>query len=589
MTVIVRYLALLERWEIGIDWALGRTELSDLGDGVWEGRLADGRIAEIVIDAAEPSAMALRRVSAAFGVEAVDEIRSLTDGIASGSVGDVDEAERTVHFPDLSPERPTARPPLPGEAGTVIELPAAPGQPAQIVPAVEPALAVQGPVEVTVETHDTELVVRVRGVEHHDDLWVRISDGETGSLLALTRLRPAPTSTPTDDDSSEAVPGSGEDRATGAVPDVVETSGALTFGLDRNLDELHVSVTDNPLARVPGRVERRANWCDELLAQARSCRFTRPGRSRALAMEALTVAASIGDAERYAAADRARRRAGVVRWGRVGLAALVLALVMWALVGWFTGPDDDGDGDGGADVEVAEQGDPTDVLGEADPDPDDEAAIAFGGPAVYRFDPDPESDPESEPEERVALDFFGSVGVGEVDMVLVGAPTVRFGSDESLLVRFTHTFPSTFSNGVGGGPEEQRDQDARRACMSAVGGNSTADMNSPPNPLLEFLVRFVAVPDPGNPDGPRPGTSLILTPIVIDMEPRMVFSDRAACLGTPMAPLGLTTIARYVRPPLEIDLGVPPTVPPGLWAVELVLSDGTVARVDTPVTIRVTP
>lgn len=600
MTVIVRYLMLLERWEIGIDWAVGRTELTDVGDSVAEGRLSDGRVAEIVIDSVEPSAMALRRVAATFGVEVTDEVRSLTAAVVAGSMGDADEIERTVHFPDLSPERRTARPALPGEAGAVIELPAAPGQPAQIVPAVEPALDVRGPVEVTVEAHDTELVVRVRGVGHLDDLWVRISDGETGSLLAITRLRPAPRSTSTGGDAPFDADGAttGDDvgDTADASPAVVETSGALTFGLDRTLDELHVFVTDNPLARVPGRVERRARWCDELLATARSYRFTRPSRSRELAMEALTVAASIGDAGRYAAATRARRMAGVVRWGRVGLTAVAIGLVMWALVGWFAGADDEGDGGEGSNViagldDAAEDATEDAAEDAADADetavePEDDTLFPFGGPAVYRFDPEPEPDPA--PEERVAIDFFGPVGVGEVDMVLVGDPAISAGSNEALAVRFTHTFPSTFSNGIGGGPIEERDRNARRVCLSAVGGHSTAGMDSPPSPVLEFLVRLVAVPDPDTPDGSRPGTSLILTSVVIDMDPRSVFSDREACLETPIAPMGLTTIARYTRPTVEVELEIPATVLPGLWAVELLLSDGTVARVGTPVTIRVT-
>lgn len=599
MTVIVRYLALLERWEIGIDWALGRTELVDMGDGVWEGRLSDGRVAEIVIDSVEPSAVALRRTSAAFGVEVADEVRSITSEVAPGSTGAAEELERSVHFPDLSPERRTGAPPLPGEAGTVIELPAAPGQPAQIVPAVEPALAVRGPVEVTVEAHDAELVVRVRGVEHHDDLWVRISDGETGALLAMTRLRPASTPAPASSDSSgDAAEAPG--RITDAAPAVPETSGALTFGLDRTLDELHVSVTDNPLARVPGRVERRARWCDELLTRARSCRFTRPTRSRALAMEALAVAASIGDGERASAAERARRFAGVVRWGRVGVAAAALVAVMWALVGWFTGADDEREGGDGSAV-VAEldgveddagvEGDAGDVDGAVtDPRDPREAEVprAFGGPAVYRFDPDP--DPELEAQDPVAIEFFGPVGVGEVDVALVGAPMVAAGGSETLTVRFTHSFRSTFSNGVGGGPdEEEQVRNARRTCLSAVNGNSTADMESPPRPELEFLVRLVAVPEPDSPGGPPGDTSVIVSAATIDVDPRSVQTDRTACVETPLAATGLTTIARYTRPAVEIDLEIPSNVPAGLWAVELLLSDGTVARVDAPVTLRITP
>lgn len=69
----------------------------------------------------------------------------------------------------------------------------------------------------------------------------------------------------------------------------------------------------------------------------------------------------------------------------------------------------------------------------------------------------------------------------------------------------------------------------------------------------------------------------------------MVRSDRAACLGTPLTTMGLTTVARFTRPPVQLELEIPSNLPPGVWAIDLLLPDGTVAEVDSPVIIGVAP
>lgn len=592
MTVVVRYLALLERWEIGLDWAIGRTELVETTDAVSEGRLTDGRIGEIVIDAATPTAMALRRVTAAFGVDVADAVRSVMSELAGAP--DADEIERSIHIPDLAPDRRTTSPALAGEAGAVRALPASPGEPVPVEPAIEPTLPVRGPVEVTVESHEAELIVRVRGVQHHDDLWARISDGETGALLAMTRLRPTAAG-----DGSVDRGGDRAARRSDPGQAVVHTSGALTFGLDRSLDELHVSVTSHPLAPVPSRVERRARWCDELLERARAVRFVRPARSRALAGEALEVADSIGDAERAAAARRAIRAARISSAAPVVALIAVIALVLWVLI---PSPDPDPAPPPttvpGTTVPPETTVPPTTDVPDTTVAPETTIAptttvvptttttiaggAVFGGPARYQFDPEPENDDPIIPE------IDGIIGVGQVELVVFGNPLLATGDGGSLPVRVTHRFPAVYNNGATvGATEQERELSARRTCLGALSGHPTADMDARPNQPFEFLVRLLAAPDQVG--GPAAGSSVIIGSVRLDEPPEVVRTDRRACQEVPIRNATLSTVAQYVRPAEDIALEIPPDIQPGLWEIELLLDDGTVARVESPITVSITP
>jgi hypothetical protein len=105
----------------------------------------------------------------------------------------------------------------------------------------------------------------------------------------------------------------------------------LPFGLDLAPEQLHVTVTEQPLAPVGTRDERRHAWVIQLLESAQRARRFRPRRARRLVTKARTVALALGNTELRRRADFMLRRQRRLRsWGSLG--ASVLTVVAIAVV-----------------------------------------------------------------------------------------------------------------------------------------------------------------------------------------------------------------------------------------------------------------
>ncbi|MGA1362409.1 MAG: hypothetical protein ACO36A_05780 [Ilumatobacteraceae bacterium] len=129
--------------------------------------------------------------------------------------------------------------------------------------------------EIAVTSSDSVLMIDVPMRASHE--WVRVSDAETGGLLALGRIHPT---------------GSG-------------LGANITFGLDDN--DIHITLTDTPLDPVADRRTRRFEWLDGVIADMRRMWWRRPLRTRAAARDAVAVARALGDDRRAATAARYAR------------------------------------------------------------------------------------------------------------------------------------------------------------------------------------------------------------------------------------------------------------------------------------------
>lgn len=197
----------------------------------------------------------------------------------------------------------------PQPAGTDIVTAAAGGQPATTtihepgIPYVDRDGAVLVSTEggtVRVKLSDSVLMIDVPVHSSHE--WVRISDADTGHVLAL-----------------------------GRVQKFGDGFGAnVTFALDGS--DIHIALTDTPLDPVADRRTRRSQWLDEVLAGLSRQWWRHPLNTREAARDAVQVARSLGDTVREARARRFMRiapfsivLAGLLTAGATGAAALALS------------------------------------------------------------------------------------------------------------------------------------------------------------------------------------------------------------------------------------------------------------------------
>lgn len=584
-TVIIRYDSLLERWEIGYEWAVGRTELTELTPEVRVGRSVSGSLVEMVVDAAEVPPAALVHVSAAFGPDVADLVRSLAGR------GDVDE---TVDVADASPVAAVGTTVLVGEAGVPVPL----GDDVyRVEPDVAPELLGLGTdverVDITIQRHDTELVVRVRGVDGEREVWVRVSDGDTGSLLATTRLRP----------SSVRVPqGGAADDVSVTAADDPGLVGAVTFALEREPTTLHVGLTDDPLHRIPPRNDRRTVWCDQLLTEARSSVWRRPAAAAQSAAAAVPIATALGDADRLATAHGLARRARFVRRSRwAGLGVLVVALLL--LLGRCVTDDADAapgsgpatlattdatDADGGERAGVAPDGAATTVpstttasvptspafapvertVGTTGPDAigsaaggEDGETVAYGGPARYVIDEF----------EDVVVTRFGSAVVdrsrtAEIELTMV------------------HTVPGQWLFGTNGIPNDDFRAiiAARSNCESMVRGIAAEHISGDPRlDASTYVVRAVPLPTP-----PTRERNVVLAQIEFTGLRASGATVRSECERGVLSEEGMWVTARQTRDPLEVTIPID-GLEPGYWSLELERVGGGTTDAEAPITLLI--
>lgn len=255
--------ATAERWEIGYADALGTTVPLPADDVVRVGRSVDGRVVEVVVDSVVVPTDGVALIGASFGPAVAEVIRSAVPG------RDLDMTV-TVTVPA---RRADTTPAIVGE----------PGVPLRRNDDVYAAPLERGEVEIRVTRGELRLLLP--GDFGTSQWWVRVSEVETGELLALGPVR--------------------------RQPDGVGAN--VAFGLDLTPDQLHVAVTEHPLAEVGTRLQRRIQWVDRLLLEAGAVRRLRPRTAARLARRARDIATLIDDADRRLAATRVLSRTR--RWG----------------------------------------------------------------------------------------------------------------------------------------------------------------------------------------------------------------------------------------------------------------------------------
>jgi len=277
MTSFVRrFDPLTARWELRRDDRIGSGDHLELEDGIVVVVDSAGRVAEASIDAE-----AVERLSS-------DARRLLEENFETAWTEIIDRSQAA----DIV-RTDAVTTPLPGE----------PGQPVEVDDGVWEVPTVLGVVRLTV-TADS-IVVSVPRSLPDDEVWVRVSESESGTLLALAPLR-----------STRA-----------------ESSAEMSFGLELDAGRLHVSISSLPLDEVGGRDARRRTWMENLLVEAESLLRRRPTRARRVAEEAMNVADLVGDGEATERCRRVIRRAR--RWQRLlllGLPTFVVATFVMAII-----------------------------------------------------------------------------------------------------------------------------------------------------------------------------------------------------------------------------------------------------------------
>lgn len=248
-----RYDTATGRWHVFDTARTPVTPFSEESPGVWVSRDDSGSVAEFLVadDAVANVPGEVRRMLAdELGVDTADLVSPPSAGqIATvGSTTGIEPlpATRTIREPGI---------PYTGDGGAVL-VPTPSG-------------------EIRVSSSDSVLMIDVPMRASHE--WVRVSDAETGDLLALGRVHAGR-----------------------------EGLGAnVTFALDEG--DIHITLTDTPLDPVADRRSRRLEWIDAVLGEVRAHWWRRPLRTRAAARDAVAVARALGDDRRAATAARYAR------------------------------------------------------------------------------------------------------------------------------------------------------------------------------------------------------------------------------------------------------------------------------------------
>jgi hypothetical protein len=531
--VYITFTALAQRWEIAVRDVPAISEMEPVTERLWVGRDATNTVREVVLDAITWNSEELALAEEFFGSSVRAAVEHL---IPSGDLELVVRLTRGTAL-DVMGQSGVA---LPGEPGipVPIEGNSAADRIVYEVPApFDPELDEANSGEVA-EIHLRQGEMRVvlpRGTGNRD-LWVRISAASTGSLLHIAPVQ-----------SSAQI--------------------EMTWGLDDDLQKIHLRVTHDPTAPVGDQTERRVRWAENLLAQSGGLRAdksraggSRAGGSRAggfqrearkrvkirdrrrAAEEAEQIAEAVGDENLR---NRARAQKSLITKWRIARFGffLTVAVVAGALMGSAFLSSDNG--------------------GQLDNQPDDQPNGQLGGevgPVVFTY-PD-----------RTTVRA----------LILGGVPEFQPGAQMSLTATLSTVIWMGFSDPDTSLDDETATRRARATCLEVQ--NTSAEGNTYNYPGRNMIVRL------SQRDEVSGDSRMSVVAEVVDLNLRWNrFSSIQETCNAPDFGRGNRFAGEVVVSsfPNNYEVTIPRNLPAGLWDVELLLEDQPSA-VDGALRLRVT-
>lgn len=275
----IQFSAIGERWVLELIGGVPESEVEVVNDIVSVVRDAAGRVVEMLIDFSSPPDEVIAAAIEAFGQDVEAALRS-------NPIDDLD----TVVGGSASLVRPSEGV-MPARRAS-INISIIKGEPGVPVPKADHSFDVvlesptgEAPAVVDRDVDESRIRVSVEADAVPEGSWLRIADGETGTILALGEIQPA-------------------DSSSGA---------SVAFALDIPTQALHFSATDDPLTEPGTRRERRRRWAreTELLAEAK--RLRQPKVSTQLLRRAVEIYEAIGD---HDGSKRCRQRIKRLETGR---------------------------------------------------------------------------------------------------------------------------------------------------------------------------------------------------------------------------------------------------------------------------------
>ena len=525
--VYITFTTLAQRWEIAVRDVPVISEMEPVTERLWVGRDATNTVREVVLDAVTWNSEELALAEEFFG----SSVRAAVEHLIPS--GDLELVVRLTQGTALD---------VMGQSG--VALPGEPGIPVPIegnsaadrtvyeVPApFDPELDEANSGEVA-EIHLRQGEMRVvlpRGTGNRD-LWVRISAATTGSLLHIAPVQPSA---------------------------LIE----VTWGLDDDLQKIHLRVTHDPTAPVGDQTERRVQWAENLLTQSggdpadksraggsRAGGFQRGARKRVkirdrrrAAEEAEQIAEAIGDENLR---NRARAQKSLItkwRLARFGF-FLTVAVVAGALMGSaFLSSDN------GGQLDNQPNGQPDDQLG------------GEVGPVVFTY-PD-----------RTTVRA----------LILGGVPEFRPGNQMSLTATLSTVILMGFSDPDISLDVETATQRARTTCLEVQ--NTSAEGNTYNYPGRNMIVRLSQLDEVSG----APTISVVAEVLDLDLRWNRFSSIQETCNSPAFGPgnrySGEVVVSSF---PINYEVTIPRNLPAGLWDVELLLEDQPIA-VDGALRLRV--
>jgi hypothetical protein len=386
-----------------------------------------------------------------------------------------------------------------------------------------------------------------------DSIWIRVSDAADGDLIALGR----------------------------ATDHVGGTRVAVVFGLELDPDELHISLTDEPLRPIGSRDERRRQWIDELLDQATGAVLSEPVRAQILAEQAQRLAEQVADRVR---SDRAGAVAGLasasirrrrLRWIWVPVTLLVLAALA-ALVGLLVLDADSGSSDSTRPIDSG----PLDVAAVA-PSATDQGGgpttpVITSGASTVSVASVPPTIPASTIPAPSGRSLYVLGPDATMGATLLGLATVRAGESVEVLMQLTLTLPHVY-----GGVSEQ---DARLTCRSAKGMRVTTETVGGDQAFRPVEVDVYLTSS-------NPSSTVTVGIIENGVQSAMQSVIPGECDGPTRVFDGETLIdadTTFVRDPERVTIALPDGLMPGMWRLDLGSADR-VAATASPLILTILP
>jgi hypothetical protein len=375
---------------------------------------------------------------------------------------------------------------------------------------------------VILRVDDGSLTIDVPQLGEGEELWIRVSAAQSGTLLAIGPARPAAQAT--------------------------KQTTNLPFGLDIPPEHLHIRIDTDPLTPVGTRRQRRSIWVDQLLERAGNRTWTRPGASRQDAATAQAVADELGDRNRAERAAALGRRATMARWVRrvVIAAALVVAgAVGWAMVS-------------GQSADLSE------------PIPDVTTSVE-----VATTEPPPETRPAS-----IGPATFTYGDAGSVRAIVQGS-TANVAPGESLNL-FINAITQAEWNYAGFDPElsvEESTLLARNNCLGAIEAPAGPNIGAP----IKLNLHIAKLgPDQTATEiiaGETPAAAIFLITEPMNREIEYTTSITESCeAGRLDADRRFIADTLVIRMPQTIEVTIPERTPSGLWMLVIDAPDAPVGN-----------